>query len=83
VLVLIVGRPSEELLAAAGEAGARCERHLVHPDGPGLARLADLARQGKLRVEVEHVFPLEQAARAHELGERGRTRGKLVLSLGS
>lgn len=83
VLLLLVGRGSEELAAAARQAGVRVERHLVHPDGPGLARLADLAQQGKLRVEVEQVFPLEQAAKAHELGERGRTSGKLVLTAGS
>jgi NADPH:quinone reductase-like Zn-dependent oxidoreductase len=34
-----------------------------------------------LRVAVEDVFPLEQAARAHELGERGHTRGKIVLAV--
>ncbi|MEK2472588.1 zinc-binding dehydrogenase [Streptomyces noursei] len=30
-------------------------------------------------VEVEEVFPLEQAAAAHTRGENGRTRGKVVL----
>jgi len=44
-------------------------------------RLADLASPGELRVVVERVLPLDQAARAHELGERGRTQGKLVLSV--
>ena len=34
---------------------------------------------GPLRVEVAEEFPLEQAARAHELGEEGRVQGKLVL----
>jgi len=81
ILVLIVGQASEEALAAARAAGVRFERHLVHPDGPGLVRLADLARQGELRVAVERTLPLDQAARAHELGERGRTQGKLVLSV--
>jgi NADPH:quinone reductase-like Zn-dependent oxidoreductase len=31
---------------------------------------------------VARTFPLEEAARAHELGERGRTQGKLVLTVG-
>jgi NADPH:quinone reductase-like Zn-dependent oxidoreductase len=34
-----------------------------------------------LRVAVEHLLSLEQASRAHELGERGRTRGKIVLAV--
>ena len=80
-LVLIVGQASEELTTAAKAAGIRFERHLVHPDGPGLVRLAALASRGELRVLVERVLPLDQAARAHELGERGRTQGKLVLSV--
>ncbi len=81
VLLLIVGHADEALTATAGSAGVRIVRHLVHPDGPGLARLAELAERGALQVAVEQVFPLDQAARAHELGERGRTRGKLVLSV--
>ena len=36
-----------------------------------------------MHVEVEEVFPLEQAARAHTRGEAGRTRGKLVLGVDS
>jgi NADPH:quinone reductase-like Zn-dependent oxidoreductase len=35
----------------------------------------------ELKPHVERTFPLEEAARAHELGERGRTRGKIVLTL--
>jgi NADPH:quinone reductase-like Zn-dependent oxidoreductase len=81
VLAMIVGGGGEALGAAAEAAGARVERHLVRPDRQGLARLAELAGRGGLRVAVEDVFPLEQAARAHELGERGHTRGKLVLAV--
>jgi NADPH:quinone reductase-like Zn-dependent oxidoreductase len=80
-LCLIVGH-GEALPAAAEAAGARLVRHLVQPDAPGLARLAELAAAGELRVALERVLPLEQAATAHQLGERGRTRGKLVLSVG-
>ena len=55
---------------------------LVRPDRPGLEALAGLVEEGKLRVSVEHTFPLEQAAQAHRRGETGRTRGKLVLTVG-
>jgi NADPH:quinone reductase-like Zn-dependent oxidoreductase len=81
VLAMIVGGGDQGLAAAAQAAGVRMVRHLVRPDGPGLARLAGLAEGGGLRVAVEHLLPLEQAARAHELGERGRTRGKIVLAV--
>jgi NADPH:quinone reductase-like Zn-dependent oxidoreductase len=81
VLAMIVGGGDQGLAAAAQAAGVRLVRHLVGPDGPGLVRLAELADGGRLRVVVEHLLPLEQASRAHQLGERGHTRGKLVLAV--
>ena len=54
---------------------------LVEPDYAELENLAGLAEEGHLRVEVEAVFPLEEAAAAHEAGERGGRRGKLVLEV--
>jgi NADPH:quinone reductase-like Zn-dependent oxidoreductase len=81
VLAMIVAGGGEALAAAAEAAGVRVERHLVRPDRQGLTRLAELAGRGGLRVAVERVFPLEQAPRAHELGERGHTRGKIVLAV--
>jgi NADPH:quinone reductase-like Zn-dependent oxidoreductase len=54
---------------------------LVEPDRAGMEALAGLAATGALRPHVAQTFPLEQAARAHELGETGRTQGKLVLNV--
>jgi NADPH:quinone reductase-like Zn-dependent oxidoreductase len=36
---------------------------------------------GELRVRLDAVLPLERAARAHELGESGRTAGTIVLEV--
>jgi NADPH2:quinone reductase len=36
-------------------------------------------RDGRLRLRVEHVFPLEQAADAHRALEGRLTTGKVVL----
>jgi NADPH:quinone reductase-like Zn-dependent oxidoreductase len=55
---------------------------LVEPDRAGLEALAELVARSELRVHVSQTFPLEDAARAHELGETGRTQGKLVLTVG-
>lgn len=54
---------------------------LVEPDRAGLEAIAGLVESGALRVHVERSFPLEDAALAHELGETGRTQGKLVLTV--
>ncbi|MET9568429.1 NADP-dependent oxidoreductase [Streptomyces virginiae] len=54
---------------------------LVDPDLKGLEAIADLADKGLLKPLVETVLPLAQAARAHEIGEQGRTTGKIVLTV--
>ncbi|MFI6443843.1 NADP-dependent oxidoreductase [Kitasatospora sp. NPDC050543] len=79
LLVAVPSGVSPELLAAAEARGLRASAFLVEPDGPALATIAALIDAGEVSVEVEEVFPLEQAARAHVRGEAGRTRGKLVL----
>ena len=59
----------------------RYRRMYVEPSGADLRRLGELVRQGRLRVEVSEVLPLnaEGAAKAHELSQAGRVRGKIVL----
>jgi NADPH:quinone reductase-like Zn-dependent oxidoreductase len=54
---------------------------LVEPDRAGLEALAALVTSGELRPRVAQTFPLAEAARAHELGETGRTTGKIVLTI--
>ncbi|MDX3656218.1 NADP-dependent oxidoreductase [Streptomyces sp. ID05-26A] len=52
---------------------------LVEPDRAGLEAIAALVESGELRVHVDATFPLEEAGKAHALGETGRTQGKIVL----
>jgi NADPH:quinone reductase-like Zn-dependent oxidoreductase len=54
---------------------------LVEPDRTGMEAIAELAATGALRPHVSQTFPLAEAARAHEVGETGRTQGKLVLAV--
>lgn len=81
---LLIGVPSgvaDRVEKAAGERKVRTERILVEPDRGGLTGLVDLIEAGQLKVRVEQTFPLEDAAKAHELGESGRVSGKLVLTV--
>ncbi|WP_413199343.1 zinc-dependent alcohol dehydrogenase family protein [Nostoc piscinale] len=47
--------------------------------GEILSQCATWMEQGKLKIQVNHQFPLKDAAKAHELIETGAIAGKIVL----
>lgn len=71
----------QPIFDAAAARGVRVVEVLVEPDGHGLESLARMVEFGTLRVVVDKTLPLEAAAAAHLYGERGRTRGKIVLTI--
>jgi len=81
LLILTIGQVTPEVTAAAADRGVRVSPFLVEPDGAGLTELTRLVERGELRVHLDHVLPLADAAKAHELGETGRTTGKIVLQV--
>ena len=76
-LLVTVSASAAGALREAADGRVRVDAILVEPDRAGLEGLAAAG----LRPHIEHTFPLEEAGRAHELGERGRTRGKIVLTI--
>ena len=70
----------DTLREAAGDR-VRVTGILVEPDRTGMEAIAGLVETGELRPHVAQTFPLEEARRAHEAGETGRTQGKLVLTI--
>jgi NADPH:quinone reductase-like Zn-dependent oxidoreductase len=54
---------------------------LVEPDHAGMLALVDLVESGQLTVAIDSVFPLHDAAKAHERGETGHAQGKIVLQV--
>ena len=79
VLVTVSGSSVPGCVAAAA-GRVRVAGILVEPDrwagGAGRAR-----GRGEAPAARRATFPLEQAGAAHALGEQGRTRGKLVLTV--
>ena len=69
------------LAAEAEEAGVRYSGFAVSPDAACLSIVSRLIDSGDLHVRVSEIFPLEDAADAHALLERGHTRGKIVLEV--
>ena len=67
---------------------ATAQKHHVHvhfcfvqPNAAQLSEIAALLDAGHIKVVIDSVFPLAQAALAHERSESGRARGKIVLQV--
>ncbi|GAB3742824.1 NADP-dependent oxidoreductase [Nocardiopsis nanhaiensis] len=82
-LVSILPGQDPDEAAKAARAGVRVETLLVEADHQGMNAIAELVDRGALRASVEATFPLAEAAKAHALGERDRTTGKIVLTVPS
>ncbi|MGW7522139.1 NADP-dependent oxidoreductase [Streptomyces sp. NPDC054783] len=79
VVVSILPVGSADFHDEAERRGVRAVRMLVDADRAGMQKVAELAGSGKLRATIAGTFPLAEAAKAHEVGDTGRTAGKLVL----
>ncbi|MFI7462323.1 NADP-dependent oxidoreductase [Nonomuraea sp. NPDC049646] len=81
-VLVALASPAEAYLAdEAAALGLRAAFMIVEADHAGMREIAALAASGLLRPEIDTVLPLDQAAKAHELGDSRRTTGKIVLSL--
>ncbi|MEV8561482.1 NADP-dependent oxidoreductase [Streptomyces sp. NPDC051917] len=79
VVVSILPVGSREFHDEAERRGVRAVRMLVDADRAGMEKIAELVESGKLKATIAGTFPLADAAKAHEVGDTGRTTGKLVL----
>ncbi|MBG6237209.1 NADPH:quinone reductase-like Zn-dependent oxidoreductase [Mycetocola sp. CAN_C7] len=83
---LIVNAPTGSwptFLDEAAAAGVRATTYKVAPDGGTLSTITRLLESGDVRVFVDQVFDLADAADAHRALESGHTRGKIVLTIPS
>jgi NADPH:quinone reductase-like Zn-dependent oxidoreductase len=78
-LVTIVGAPDTAACAAAGILCARPSRENGPSNADMLARVVELADQGKYKVYVEEVFSMADAGKAWAKSRAGHTRGKLII----
>jgi NADPH:quinone reductase-like Zn-dependent oxidoreductase len=81
IFIAVTASVGPDALAELAAGRVRWTGILVEPDRVGMEALAGLVESGALRPHVAETFPLEEARRAHELGETGRTQGKLVLTI--
>ncbi len=65
----------------AADRGITVSTTQVRSSGAQLAAVAPLLADGTLRVVIDSVFPLADAAHAHERAARGGIQGKIVLEV--
>lgn len=76
ILVSTLGEPDRD---KAADHGVQVVGYMAQPSGEQLSEIAGLIDAGKVRVEVQRVFPLAEAARAQRTLEEEHNRGKIVL----
>ncbi len=78
---LMVCLMAEPYTDRSAEYGVTVKAAPILPRKDILESLVALAAQGKLRVFIEHTLPITDFARAHELSQSWRVRGKIVLQV--
>lgn len=82
-------RPGGVLVSTASPAredatrGVRTVSMYVRSDAAQLAGIVQRIDAGEVTVDVSDRYPLADAARVHELAERGALRGKVVITIGA
>lgn len=80
IIVTLKGKePGQEEQARAR--GLRVGYTYVTPDAAALTEIAQRLADGRLTITIAQAFPLGEARAAHEAGERGHVRGRLVLTV--
>jgi NADPH:quinone reductase-like Zn-dependent oxidoreductase len=78
VLLTMIAQPNAEL---AVKLGVRTLVQYTDVNTARLERLAKMVAEGRLKVQVDRVFPLPQAKEAFLARESGPVRGKIVLEV--
>jgi NADPH:quinone reductase-like Zn-dependent oxidoreductase len=77
-LISVLGEPSAE---KARKFGVKAKGFMAQPKTAQLAEMAGLIDAGQVKVVVERVHPLQEAAQAQDELEHDHIRGKVVLEL--
>ncbi len=72
---------NDEVLAALAKKNAKGELVANQPRQEWLAEIAQLIDEGKVKVIISKIYPLEQVAEAHRESETWHVRGKLILEI--
>lgn len=71
----------DEVVQALANKGATGELAANQPKQEWLTEVAELIDEGKVKLTISKVYPLDKVTEAHNDGEARRVRGKLVLEV--
>ena len=77
-LVSVTENPDQAIATKHGVSASFC---FVQPNREQLEKLAELADAGKLKVNIDSEFKLDQVAEAHDRSETGRAQGKIIINV--
>ncbi len=83
VFVSFKERQLLQMVRTALGGGQRVLCRVLHESQENLELARDLVEAGKIRVVVDRVFPLQEAAQAHSFAADSRRRGQVVLAVPS
>jgi NADPH:quinone reductase-like Zn-dependent oxidoreductase len=72
---------NDEVMNVVSRKSAKAELSANQPRQDWLTEIAKLIDEGKVRVIISKVFPLEEIAEAHRESESWHVRGKLILEI--
>lgn len=81
-IVLLPSDKKKEADVAAREHHVKNYKHiLMHSDGEEMRHIAGMLADGTLKVHVDKTFPFEQIPEAHDAMEKGKIKGKIVITV--
>ncbi len=72
---------NDEVIQRLKDKGVTGEQAANEPRREWLEEMSQLIDEGKMKVVISKVFPLEQVAEAHRAGESRQVKGKMVLEV--
>jgi NADPH:quinone reductase-like Zn-dependent oxidoreductase len=78
---ILVGTVGIRDKAAFDKAGVRGVSYMAQSRTKDLEQIAHLIDAGVVIPVISQIFPLKDAVKAHQMGEKGHTRGKMVLQV--
>ncbi len=81
-IICIPSGTSADIAEQAHEKGLNGDHFRVYSDGGDMSEIADMLSKGQIKSTLSSIYPFGEIRAAHLQIETGKTRGKIVLTVG-